>query len=173
MPHDTLDEAILYGDATEAERCEHLDCGWCHPPVAPDVQARSEVQATLNPTPYVLRNACTDLERENRITTLESEVRFYRGVYEAQGRINAERLAVLEVVCQDLQEQRDTALKESGDWEALYSIAVRQVLELREDVREAETAATEERGRSGFLESALRHYAEHAWNDIKRMLEPS
>lgn len=48
-PHpDTLGWAIKYRDATEEDRCDNADCGWCHPAVAPDVQARAEVDAHLN-----------------------------------------------------------------------------------------------------------------------------
>lgn len=64
--------------------------------VEPDDQARAEVEANLNRPALRLSTPAAEREREDRITQLEAEVRFYRGVYEGQGRINEERLTLLE-----------------------------------------------------------------------------
>lgn len=48
MAYDTLDAAIRDGRGTEEERCANRDCDWCHPGIAPDEQARAEVNAHLN-----------------------------------------------------------------------------------------------------------------------------
>ena len=61
--------------------------------------------------------------------------------------------------------------EEAEEWEDLYGIAMRRVFELRDDLREAEANTAEERGRSGFLEAAIRQYASHVYREIMNSID--
>lgn len=138
----------------------------------PDAQAHEEVSAHLNRPALV--NACTEIEdylvAERLVTlqadlvTLRAEVRFYRGVYEGQGRINRERIPILEA-------ERDKALKDSEEWMGLYSIAIRLIDDFRDDVREMRTDLARSEDLVEFLKAAVQQYASHIWNDIKNIVD--
>jgi hypothetical protein len=135
----TMSEGMAIADATTVGivPCGNPKCSSCYSPVAPDEQARREVEANLNYMPV------------DALATREMlEVKLERA---------EERAENLELL---LQESINCLLE-----------AANKLLVSEENNQIASQLLDSWQNRALILESAVKTYAGHIWNDLKRKLQ--
>lgn len=135
----------------------------------PDEQARAEVNANLN-RPMVR------LEREQRLTLLEARERRLHQIldnYDAPKRDEdyGWRLSTNDRIVDLIEDLKDRLALVERECESLAHATVTWKERFETEIQAVFDLHSKEIERSSLLESAVKRYASHVWNDLKRSLE--